>query len=86
MTTLVLLKTKNDEQIQTWLRKIDRDGVDDLVKALLGADSETIACVTRNMSRYARETLMRDMQKAKALMINEAVIKQKAAALEKLFD
>ena len=86
MNTLALLKAKNDEQIQSWLKKIDRDGIDDLVKALLGADSETIACVTRNMSRYERESLMRDLQKARALNITDMVIKQKAAALEKLFD
>jgi flagellar motor switch protein FliG len=74
-----------DEDIQIWLRKVDNAGVENLVAALLGADPETLACVTRNMSRYARETLGRDIQKARAMGINDRVINQKALELEKLF-
>ena len=85
MTTLNQLKTMKDEDIQNWLQKIGGEKVSVLVTALLDADSETLACVTRNMSRYARETLLRDLQKSRALQINHTVIGQKAAELEKLF-
>ena len=85
MSTLERLKTMQDEEIQNWLRKIGTDNAPALVIALLGADSQVVACVTRNMARYARDTLMRELVKARALDINPRVINQKAAELEKLF-
>lgn len=85
MTTLGQLKTMKDDQIQKWLRKINVEKEPDLVTALLGADLDVVACVTRNMSAKAKTHLLDDLQKARSMGVQETVIKQKAAELEKLF-
>lgn len=85
MTTLAKLKAMKDQDIQNWLRRIGSQGVSGLVIALLGADEEVHHCVYRNMSERARTVLKEDLDKYRKQGIQQAVIRNKALELEKLF-
>ena len=84
MTTLAHLKTINNPQIQTWLRKVEKAGVITLVYALLGADGEVKNRVLRNMSGRAADSLKAELAKYGKINVPASTIWVNSAKLEKL--
>ena len=85
MATLNRLKSLKDAEIQHWLQKVEKAGVDVLVKALLGADEAVLERVLRNMSETAGSKLAEKIAKAKSLDLSAAEIDYNTKKLEQLF-
>jgi flagellar motor switch protein FliG len=85
MPSLNKLKTLKDAEIQHWLTKVEKTGVDVLVKALLGADEAILERVLRNMSEAAGKKLSEKVGKARALELSTAEVEYNAKRLEVLF-
>lgn len=82
MTTLAKLKTMNDQEIQTWLTRVEKTSVITLVYALLGADEEVKNCVFRNMSSRAVNSLKANLVKYEKMDVTESAINANSAKLE----
>jgi flagellar motor switch protein FliG len=84
MSVLSRLKTMPDKEIQIWLRKVGRENVDSLAKALTAADADIQECVLRNMSMRAKSLLKEDIRKYQDKGYSDADIRNCAARLELL--
>ena len=62
MNPLKRLQTLPDPQIQRWLMKVERVGVELLVLSLVGSEAELSEAIYRNMSPRAKQSLRREVE------------------------
>jgi flagellar motor switch protein FliG len=84
MAVLHKIKEMNDTQIQNWLRKVGQVNAARLGIAMLGADEDVRNLIYKNMSDRAVSVLKSDLEKNRQASIDEKVILNYAAELEKM--
>jgi len=85
MATLNRLKTMSDADIQLWLTKVEKVGVGQLVKGLLGADAGVRQCVLRNMSEQSGSLLTLTIERVRQAKIQKSEMESGAKVIGELF-